>query len=51
MESQGKTLEVDTMYLVGIPPWKSSRYSGREVMGGEPLVSADNLRLNADAKF
>lgn len=46
-EHQGRSLEeIETMYLLRVPPWKSSKWVAPE---GEDLVTADALYLNRGA--
>ena len=46
-ETQSKSLEeIDTMFLLEIKPWKSSKW---EAPQGEDLVTADKLMLNKGA--
>lgn len=47
-ESQGRTLEeTDTMYILQVKPWKSSKWVAPE---GEELVTADALNLTPGAR-
>lgn len=47
-ESQGRSLEeIDTMYILGVKPWKSSKWTAPE---NEELVTADNLFLTSGAR-
>ncbi|GAB7364907.1 hypothetical protein MBLNU230_g5698t1 [Neophaeotheca triangularis] len=47
-ESQGRSLEeIDTMYILGVKPWKSTKWTAPE---GEELVSADALHFEPGAR-
>lgn len=47
-ETQGRTLEeTDTMYILKVKPWKSSKWQPPE---GEDLITADALFLTAGAR-
>ncbi|KAF4553298.1 High-affinity fructose transporter ght6-like protein [Elsinoe fawcettii] len=47
-ESQGRSLEeTDTMYIMHVKPWESSKWTPPE---GEDLVTADNLNLTSGAR-
>ncbi|EXJ85317.1 MFS transporter, SP family, sugar:H+ symporter [Capronia epimyces CBS 606.96] len=47
-ETSGRSLEeIDTMFLLEIKPWKSSKWVPPK---GEELITADKLRLNSGAR-
>jgi SP family sugar:H+ symporter-like MFS transporter len=47
-ETSGRSLEeIDTMFLLEIKPWKSSKWTPTK---GEDLITADKLRLNSGAR-
>ncbi|KAI9664595.1 MAG: hexose transporter hxt1 [Bathelium mastoideum] len=47
-ETQGKSLEeIDTMYILRVPPWKSSKWVPPS---GEDLVTTDKLNLTPGAR-
>jgi len=47
-ESQGRSLEeIDTMYILHVKPWKSSKWVAPE---GEDLVTADKLFLTDNGR-
>lgn len=47
-ETSGRSLEeIDTMFLLEVKPWKSSKWTPTK---GEDLITADKLRLNSGAR-
>ncbi|KEF56351.1 MFS transporter, SP family, sugar:H+ symporter [Exophiala aquamarina CBS 119918] len=47
-ETSGRSLEeIDTMFLLEVKPWKSSKWTPPK---GEDLITADKLRLNSGAR-